>query len=236
MVKEDGPWEPGDEIDWPHQSNRYIESMVKGTVDAPNRVLALSRISQEWLSEMADMTMPFSDSERAMMSFIANTLVEGDPDQRIESMSCTLGDVQAAVGDIIRSDIQYDLDHMQFPPTDADPETFYRSIADQFVLDPRQPGLPLKQRIPTAAMIYERLEDVEFVVSNTSHGENVMMGKTPALPITRLNFRDNQTPSNSRATWFLGIFIHYTLLEKTVMDSFIGNIYGKMTVINRRFA
>lgn len=233
MVKRDGPWEPGDEIDWPHQSNRYIESMVKGTVDAPNRVLALSRISREWVSEMSQMTMPFSDSERAMMSFIANTLIEGETDQRIESMSCTLGDVQAAVGDIIRSDIRYDLDRM---PPSSNPEAFYRSLADQFVLDPRQPGLPLKQRIPAAAMIYERLEDVEFVVSNTSHGENVMMGKTPSLPITRLNFRDNQTPSSDRATWFLGIFIHYTLLENQVMDSFIGNIYDRMTVINRRFA
>ena len=228
-----GPWEPGDEISWPYQDNRYLTEIVSETVDANNRVLAGSRFNQDWVDEMSMMTMPFSDSESAMMSFIANTLIEGKPDQRIESMSCTLGDVQAAVGAIIRSDIQYDLDRM---PSDVNPETFYRSIADQFVLDPRQPGLPLKQRIPTAAMIYERLEDVEFVVSNTSHGENVMMGKTPALPITRLNFRDNQTPSNSRATWFLGIFIHYTLLEKTVMDSFIGNIYGKMTVINRRFA
>lgn len=232
MVKEDGPWESGDEIDWPYQSNRYIEAMVKGTVDAPNRVLALSRISQEWVSEMAMMTMPFSDSERAMMSFIANTLIEGDPDQRIESMSCTLGGIQATMGDIIRSYIQYDLERM---PRNTNPEAFYRSLADQFVLDPRQPGLPLKQRIPAAAMIYERLEDVEFVVSNTSHGENVMMGKTPALPITRLNFRDNQTPSNSRATWFMGIFIHYTLLEREVMDSFLGRHFGKMSVINRRF-
>ena len=232
MVKEDGPWELGDEIDWPHQSNRYIESMVKGTVDAPNRVLALSRISQEWVSEMSQMTMPFSDSERAMISFIANTLVEGDPDQRIESMSCTKGDIQAAVGDIIRRNIRYDLDRM-LPNTN--PEAFYRSIANGFAIDPRQPGVPLKQRAPAAVMIYKELEDVEFVVSNTSHGENVMMGKTPALPITRLNFRDNQTPSNDRATWFMGQFIHYTLLEKEVMDSFLGRHFGKMSVINRRF-
>jgi len=206
--------------------------MVKGTVDAPNRVLALSRISQEWVSEMSQMTMPFSDSERAMISFIANTLVEGDPDQRIESMSCTKGDIQAAVGDIIRRNIRYDLDRM-LPNTN--PEAFYRSIANGFAIDPRQPGVPLKQRAPAAVMIYKELEDVEFVVSNTSHGENVMMGKTPALPITRLNFRDNQTPSNDRATWFMGQFIHYTLLEKEVMDSFLGGHFGKMSVINRRF-
>lgn len=230
MVKEDGPWEPGDEIDWPHQSNCYIESMVKGTVDPPNRALALSRISQEWVSEMAMMTADFSDREKAMMSFIANTLVEDDPDQRIESMSCTKGNIQAVVGEIIRRDIQYDLDRM---PPSANPEAFYRSIADQFAVDPRQPGLPLKQRMPTAAMVYERLEDVEFLVSNTSHGEKVLDSGKFALPITDLDFKGE---SADRATWFLGIFIRYTLLEKVVMDSFIGNTYGKMTVINRRFA
>ena len=178
------------------------------------------------------MTNPFSESEDRMITFIVETLIEGSATDGRPVMSCSVGDIQSAVGRIIRSNIQYDLDRM---PANANPEAFYRSIADQFVLDPRQPGLPLKQRIPTAAMVYERLEDVEFVVSNTSHGENVMMGKTPALPLTRLNFRDDQTPNSSRATWFLGIFIHYTLLEKEVMDSFLGRHFGKMSVINRRF-
>jgi len=221
-----------DSIEWPDPSNRYIELMVNQTLNAPNRVLAMSRISKEWASEMAMMTNPFSESEDRMITFIVETLIEGSATDGRPVMSCSVGDIQSAVGRIIRSNIQYDLDRM---PANANPEAFYRSIANEFAVDPRQPGLPLKQRIPTAAMVYERLEDVEFVVSNTSHGENVMMGKTPALPLTRLNFRDDQTPSKSRATWFMGLFIHFTLLEKEVMDSFLGRHFGKMSVINRRF-
>ena len=228
MVKEDDPWELGDEIDVPYPDNRYIESMV----DVPDKVDVLDSISQEWVSEIADMTSPFSDSERTMLSFIVNTLIEGNPDQRIESMSCTIGDVQAAVGDTIRGNIRYDLDRM---PSNTNPEAFYRSIADEFAIDPRQPGVPLRQRIPAAAWVYEQLQDVEFEVSNTSHGENVMMGKTPALPITRLNFLDHHTISNDRATWFLGLFLHYTLLEKEVMDSFLSlGSLPMWNVINRR--
>ena len=218
-----------DDIDWPDPSNRYIESMVNETLDAPNRVLAMSRISKEWASEMAMMTNPFSESENRMITFIVENLIEGGADDRWVSMSCTRGDIQAAVGDIIRSDIQYDLDRM---PPNTNPEAFYRSLADQFILDPRQPGLPLKQRTPAAAMVYERLTDVEFMVSNTSHGENVIASGKAALPITDLDFTGD---SDDRATWFLGIFIHYTLLEKEVMDSFLGRHFGKMSVINRRF-
>ena len=221
--------ELSDGIEWPNKNNRYIESMVKGTLDAPNRVLALSRISKEWGSEMAMMTMPFSESEDRMITFIVETLIEGSATDRRSIMSCSFGDIQAAVGDIIRRDIQYDLDRMS---PNVNPEAFYRHIADQFASDPRQPGSPPMQRIPAAAMVYKRLTDVEFVVSNTSHGENVMMGRKPALPTTDLDYKGE---SADRATWFLGIFIHYTLLEKQVMDSFLGNYFGKMTVINRRF-
>ena len=54
-----------DSIEWPDPSNRYIELMVNQTLNAPNRVLAMSRISKEWASEMAMMTNPFSESEIA---------------------------------------------------------------------------------------------------------------------------------------------------------------------------
>ena len=228
MSKKDGPWEPGDEIDWPHKGNQYIKAL--SDTDAANRVLALSHISHEWVSEMADMTMLFSNSEKAMMSFIANTLIEGDPKQSIKSMSCTIGDVQFAVADVIRKSMQYDLDRM---PSDADPEAFYRSIAAQFMLDPRKPGLPLNQRIPVAAHVYKRLTDVEFEIANTSHSENVFNDRNPPLPTTNLDYKG---ASNDRATWFLGIFIHYTLRESEVMDSFINtSMVQKRTLINRHF-
>ena len=229
MVKEDGPWEPGDEIDWPYRANRYIKAL--SDTDANNRVLALSRISQEWLDEMIMMTMPFSNSEKAMMSFIANTLIEGDPKQSIKSMSCTIGDVQSAVASLIRSGVEYDLS--SFIGTNSPAATLYVSFANQFNLDPRQPGLPLNQRTPVAAHVYKRLTDVEFEIANTSHSENVLNGGKPALPITNLDYKGAST---DRATWFLGIFIHYTLLEREVMDSFLNtNMVQKRTLINRHF-
>ncbi len=236
MSKEDGPWETGDELDRPYMNNRYINyltwdrtpNLSQSTQDRSN---ALSRIGQEWLDEMAMMTMPFSDTEIAMMAFIVNTLVEGDPNQRIESMSCTIGDIQAAVASYLYGSMEYDLSNDR---TSADANALYNSTAKQFFIDPRQPGLPLKQSIPSAVHVYEQLENVEFELANTSHGENVMMGRTPALPITRLNFRDNQTPSNDRSTWFLGIFLGYTLQEREVKESFLDTgILRKRTLINR---
>ena len=231
MSKEDGPWEPGDEIDWPYKNNGYIHRLIDN-VDAHNRVLALSRISQEWVSEMANMTAPFSERERAMMSFIANTLIEGDPDQRMKSMSCTLGQIQTVAASYLYGSMEYDLSNDR---TSADADALYDSVADQFKVDPRQPGLPLKQRIPSAVHVYERLEDLEFEVANTSHSENVQNGGIPALPITNLNVRGNQTPSLDRHTWFLGFFLYYTLKERLVRDSFLDTgILRKRTLINRR--
>jgi len=229
MVDFDGPWEPGDELSWPHLDNAYIAGILGSSVDAPNRVLTLQRIGYEWASDMAMMTHPFSDRENAMMSFIANTLIEGLPTRRIESMSCTIGDVQTAVASYIYGSMEYDLGNDR---TSAAAETLYRSVAEQFVMDPRQPGLPLKQRIPAAVHVYEQLQNVEFEVSDTSHGDNVMMGRKPALPITVL---DPKGDSDDRATWFLGIFIYHTLLEKSVMDSFLdlGSL-PTWNVINRR--
>ncbi len=227
MVKEDGPWELGDEIDEPYPGNRYIESMV----DVPNKVDVLNSISQEWISEIADMTSPFSDSERAMLSFIVNTLIEGNPDQRIESMSCTIGDVQAAVASEIHNSMVYDLNSW-WPGNPGNTGEKYDRSALQFISDPRQPGLQLIQRIPCAIHVYKQLGSVEFEVSNTSHGENVMMGKTPALPITVL---DPLAESNDRATWWLGMFIHYTLKQRDVKVHFLGETGGLRlgAVINR---
>ena len=225
MVKEDGPWGPGEGIDEPYPDNRYIESMV----DVPNKVDVLDSIGQEWISEIADMTSPFSDSENAMLSFIVNTLIEGNPDQRIESMSCTIGDVQAAVASAIHDSMAYDLNNYRTPGTT---EETYDRIALQFVSDPRQPGLQLIQRIPSAIHVYKRLTEVEFVVANTSHSENVLAGRKPALPITDL---DPLAESNDRATWWLGLFIHYTLKQRDVEGHFLGETGGLRlgTVINR---
>jgi len=230
-ARSDEPWKPGDALLWPQADNRYIHGLVRSEVDASNRVLALSRIGQEWESEMAMMTMPFSERERTMMSFIANTLIEGVPEQYINSMSCTVGDIQTAIASHLYGSMEYDLSNDR---TSADADALYDSIADQFFVDPRQPGLPLKQRIPSAVHVYEQLENVEFELANTSHGENVMMGRTPALPITNLNFRDSQTPSKDRHTWFLGIFLGCTLREREVRDSFLDTgMLRKRTLINR---
>ena len=223
-----GPWQPGDDLEWPHLGNLYIKRLVDSSVDEYNRSLALSRISQEWLDEMSMMTHPFSDKEKAMMSFIVNMLVEEGPDERIQSMSSTVGDVQAAVASYIYGSMEYDLGNDR---TSATADDLYDSVADHFFMDPRQPShLPLNQRIPSAVHVYEQLGNVEFELSNTSHGENVMMGRKPELPITDIDLDD----SSDRSVWFLGIFIHYTLKEREVRDHFLDTgILRMRTVINR---
>jgi hypothetical protein len=223
-----GPWQPGDDLEWPHAGNLYIKNLVNRDVGDYERSLALSRISQEWLDEMSMMTHPFSDKEKAMMSFIVNMLVEEGPDEKIQSMSSTVGDVQAAVASYIYGSMEYDLGNDR---TTTSSEELYASVADQFVLDPRQPSRPpLRQRLPSAVHVYEQLRNVEFELSNTSHGENVMMGRKPELPITDIDLDD----SSDRSVWFLGIFIHYTLQEREVRNHFLDTGTLRMrTVINR---
>jgi len=221
-----GPWQPGDDLEWPYYGNRYILGLLERSVTIRDK--QLFDIGQEWVHDMSHMTHPFSEREREMMGFIVNVLIEGDPEKRIKSMSCTVGDVQAAVASYIYGSMEYDLANDR---TSAAAQELYRSIADQFVEDPRQPSrLPLKQRIPSAVHVYEQLRNVEFELSNTSHGENVMMGRKPELPITDIDLDD----SSDRSTWFLGTFIHYTLRNSMVEDSLLDTgILRMRTVINR---
>ena len=231
MSKEDGPWEPGDELDWPYKNNRYISRL---TVDSSeqDRSYSLSRIGQEWLDEMAMMTMPFSATERAMMAFIANTLIEGNPDQRIESMGCTIGDVQDAVASIIHQSVEFDLNKDRSSGAAKD---LYDTMENQFLIDPGQPGIPYRQRAPGAWFVYQDLTNIEFQIANTSHSENVLADQKPALPITDLDYDGNRRRYD-RATRFLGIFINATLRDRLVRESFLdtGRL-RKRTIINHHF-
>lgn len=233
MSKEDGPWEPGEDLDWPYMDNRYISRLLEpwGYTE-PERSHCLSRIGQEWADEISMMTSPFSDAERAMMDFIANTLIEGNPTERIESMSCTLGDVQGAVASMIYGSVDFDLNNDR--SSDA-ANALYDTLENQFLLDPGQPGIPYRQRAPGAWFVYKDLTNLEFELANTSHGENVLAGGKPALPTTDLDY-DGDNPIYDRATRFLGIFINATLRDRLVRESFLDTrLLRKKIVINCHF-
>ena len=236
MSKKDGPWEPGDELDWPYKNNRYISRLtVDSSHSEQDRSYCLSRIGQEWLDEMAMVTIPFSDAENAMMEFIANTLIEGNPNQRIKSMSCTIGDVQAAVASMIYGSVEFDLNNDRSSGAAND---LYDTLENQFLIDPGQPGTPYRQRAPGAWFVYKDLTNVEFELANTSHSENVLNEDTDAksvLPITDLDY-DGNNAVYDRATRFLGIFINATLRDRLVRESFLdtGRL-RKRTIINHHF-
>ena len=234
MSKEDGPWEPGDELDWPHKDNQYISRLLEPwSYTEQERSDCLSRIGQEWLDEISQTTSPFSDAERAMMAFIANTLVEGNPTERIKSMSCTLGDVQGAVASMIYGSVEFDLNNDR--SSDA-ANALYDTLENQFLIDPGQPGIPYRQRAPGAWFVYKDLTNVEFELANTSHSENVLGGrKLASLPITDLDY-DGDNPIYDRATRFLGIFINATLRDRLVRESFLDTrLLRKRIVINCHF-